>query len=235
MPPKGRNPSPSFWSWSSLLIFGLVVCFVAQQLYLVPKRYEAYLALSDYGVKNWHLWELFTYQCFHSFPHFFPGLAHLLFNLLVLWFVGRELEARIGGKRFLIIWLGASLAGALLQGLFAAGVTLLPDSVESARRALGDRFGGPVAGASVGACGILATFCRLDPGAEIKLFFLIPVRAGCLLWVFLGLAVLFVLVPTDASVAHLANLGGLLTGMALGKVGRVTPCAPPSANPARTE
>ena len=215
---KGSHSPSSFWSASTFLMMGLVVCFAIQQIVIVyhEKPYDAYLALSGYGMKSGHLWELFTYQFFHSGP------VHLLINLVGLWFLGRPVEACLGSRRFLLLYLGASLTGAILQGTVALAGFLLPESLESVAAFLRDRFGGPVVGSSVGLCGVFAVFCRLNREKRIRLFFLLPIRPEPLLWVALGIAVLFLIIPSDPYLAHLAHLGGLLAGMAFIKLGKLS-------------
>ncbi len=229
MPDKDSPSSASFWSLSTLLMIVLAACFAIQQIVLVylEKPYDAYLALSGYGMKEGHVWELFTYQFFHSGQVLYLSLAHLLINLLGLWFLGRAVETRLGHQRFLLLYLGSSLVGAMLQGAVALAGFLLPESLEAVAGNFRDRFGGPVAGASVGLCGVFVVWCLLEPERKVKLFFLVPIKAALLVWVAFGIAVLLVVLsgrPDPARVAHnpdlalLAHLGGLLAGVGFGKL-----------------
>ena len=54
-------------------------------------------------------WRLFT----SMFLHF--GLQHLVYNMLLLLFMGDMLERHVGAWRYLIIYLGGGLAGNLLS------------------------------------------------------------------------------------------------------------------------
>ena len=208
-----RSSALPFWNFSTLLMVVLGICFAIQQIVFVHmgKPYDAYLALSGYGMKSGHLWELFTYQFLHSAHSFPSGLLHLLINLIGLWFMGRTVEARLGSKRFLLLYFGAILAGGLLQGGFALAGYWVPESHESVAAFLRDRFGGPFVGATVGLCGVFAVFCLLN-------------EAASLLWIALALAVILVialvLIPTEPGLAHLAHLGGLLAGMAFLKLAK---------------
>ena len=214
MPEKDRRSPSAFRSLSTRLALGMIVCFAVQRMVIVPKAYDAYLVLSGYGMKSGHLWELVTYQFFHT------GLIHLLINVAGLWFVGRAAEARLGRRRFVLIYFGSSLAGALLQGAVAVIGYWLPESREAASLFIIDRFGGGVAGASVGLCGVFAAYCSLKPEPGTSLFFLGRIKPLLLLWIALGLAALFVVIPSNPSLAHLAHLGGLLAGLAFIKLGR---------------
>jgi membrane associated rhomboid family serine protease len=191
-------------------MIGLSVCFAVQQIVIVHKEkpYDAYLALSGYGMKSGHLWELLTYQCLHRGP------LHWLLNLAGLWFLGRAVEHRLGAKKFLGLYLGAVLAGAVLQSLPALAGYVLPEALESVAGFLRERFGDMMAGSSVGLCGVLAVFCRLKASAPLWRCSRFPIQANHLLGFALSLAVLLVLVPTDPRLAHVAHLGGLLAGLA---------------------
>ncbi len=205
-----RSPTP-FWCITTFWMLVLVVCFTIQQVVIVHmgKPYDAYLALSGYGMKSWHLWELFTCNLLHCGP------AHLLVNLIGLWFLGRAVEAHLGNRRFLFFCLGASLAGALLQGAVALTGFLLPESLESVAGFVRERFGGPVAGSSISLCAMLAAFCLMRPERRVCLLFVVPVKAAQLLWPALGVAVLLVIVPSNPDLAHIAHLGAMLAAMVI--------------------
>jgi membrane associated rhomboid family serine protease len=197
----------------------LALGFVAQQLFVVPKSYDAYLFLSGYGMKSGHLWELLTCQLFHSNRSLASGGIHLLVNLAGLGFVGRTVEAHLGRRRFLRLYLAAGLAGALAQGLVAMTGFLLPDSLGTAADFLLARFGQSV-GSSSGLCGVFAVFCLWKGHTRISLLWLIPVQAGRLLWVALVVSALLIAIPSDPSLGHIGHCVGLLTGMVLYKLWR---------------
>src|SRR4051812_33974494 len=67
------------------------------------------LGLSVDAVKSGRIWTLFT----HSFLHEPGFLFHVVANLLGLYFLGRELLPVIGSRRFLSLYFGAILVGAL--------------------------------------------------------------------------------------------------------------------------
>jgi hypothetical protein len=81
-----------------------------------------------------------------------------------------------------------------------------------------EHFGLAVFGASAGVAGIFAIFALLEREAEVRLYFVLPVRAMTLLWVFAGISLFFTLVPSGAT-AHAAHLGGILAGLAWVKSG----------------
>lgn len=208
MPEKESRSPALLRSFSTLLMITLVICFAAQEIVIVrlEKPYDAYIGLSGYGMKSWHLWELFTYQFLHC------GLVHLLLNLAGLWFLGRAAEGLFGARRFLLFYLVALLAGGLLQGLVGLTGFLLPESMESVAAILRDRFGGPVAGSSVGLCGILAALCLTNTGERRFVLPFLPIKGVWVWWIAVGIAVALIVIPSNPSLAHVAHLGGLLAG-----------------------
>jgi len=220
-PAKADQPSVSFWGFSSLLMLALVVCYAVQYYVVVykDKPYDQYLNLSDYGVKSFYVWQLLSYQFMHL------NWGHLLINLAGLWLFGRALEFSLGYKNFLVCYFGAGFAGGILQGVVALVSLLLPESLKDIAAFLSDQFAGPVAGSSVGLCGILAALCLLEPGAGLRLFCCpkhfcrFPVKGRYLCWILLIIAAAFLVARSHPNLAHAGHFGGLLAGMAYIKLG----------------
>ena len=82
-------------------------------------------------------------------------------------------------------------------------------------------FGYAVVGASAGVSGLFAIFALLEGQSKVYLYFILPIRAITLLWVFGLVSLFFTLVPTprEMGMAHAAHLGGLLAGIAWVKLG----------------
>lgn len=187
-------------STTVILMIVLVAVYALQCINVVYLRTpaEEWLALTTGGLKHGFVWQLITFQFLHG------GLLHLGFNLLGLWFFGRFVE-NVVGRRFLLAYLGCGIAGGLLQGILMVAFPI--------------HYGGMLYGASAGVAGMFAIFARLESHSEVRLNFILPVRAGTLLWVFTGIAAFFTLVPTHDRVAHAAHLGGILAGLAFVRLG----------------
>jgi membrane associated rhomboid family serine protease len=186
----------SRWNANTIIIVAITVCFALQNIASFYLRFpvEDYLALSVGGIKKGFVWQFITFQFLHG------GLAHLLGNLIGLFFFGRTVEARLGSKEYLRIYLFSGLGGGLLQMVLA---WLVPNF-----------FGGYVVGASAGVLGVIAAFALMEPEAQIFLNFFIPLKAKHLLWIELAIALFYTAVPVGRGTADAAHLGGILTAIA---------------------
>ena len=191
------------WSASVVLMIVLVITFALQSINEVYGKpgIEDWLALTPAALARGYVWQLLTFQFLHA------GLWHLLGNLMGLWFFGRLVENILGTKRFLVAYFACGFVGGLLQAILMVSFS--------------DHFGAFVLGASAGVMGIFAIFARLQSDSEIRLNFILPIRAGILLWITAGISLFFTLVPSSrgGGTAHAAHLGGILAGLAWVKLG----------------
>ncbi len=176
-----------------------IVSFVVQTLFQVwfkSSLIEQLFALSKGSMAHGFVWSLVTYGFLHAGP------LHILINLLVTFFLGRELLPVLGPARFVGLYIGAIIVG---------GLTWLAVSFT--------HTGGILLGGSAAVFALLTVFACFYPNKPITflLFFIIPVtvKPKFLALIFLGIAVfglLFQELPGNEYVAHSAHLGGMLAG-----------------------
>lgn len=194
-----QSPPPPRWlgnfgSVTQAIIWVTVIAFAGQLVSDAGRRlfFERWFALSADGVRHGMLWQLATYLLLHG------GLWHILVNLLMLWFFGREVEFFLGPQSFVRLYLYAGIAGALLWLAFNWHSPV------------------PVIGASAAVLGCVVAFATLFPEREVTLlvFFVLPVtlKARTLALVAIAFDVVPLLNGTDSNIAHLAHLGGALIG-----------------------
>jgi len=155
---------------------------------------------SDLPSHPWNAWQLLTYGFLHDGPSLeFPGPFspwHLVFNMLALWFFGREVEGVVGRAEFLRFWCVAIVVAGL------AWVTA----------AQFGGAGGRLVGASGGVMAVLAMFVWYFPRTTVYIWGVLPVPA----W---ALGVLYFLSDLQGAahgggnVAHIAHLAGGLFGI----------------------
>lgn len=190
----------------TLIIINVVV-FLLDELFIgfyridgIPLTYYVanYLYLQPIESGNFWIWQLITYQFLHG------GIWHLFFNLFALWMFGIELENIWGSKRFLSFYILSGIGAGLFQ-LFVAPLFSTP---------------APTIGASGAIFGVLAAFGFTFPDRPIFMFpIFIPIPAKFFVIIYAGLAFLLGITGSAGNIAHIAHLGGAITGLILLKFG----------------
>jgi membrane associated rhomboid family serine protease len=166
----------------------------------VPYRYSIFttaLDLNPDAVLHGQVWRLITHAFLHE-PIGFPW--HILFNMLFLWWFGKEVEDLYGSKEFLAFY---------LFGAFFSGVCFLLVAI-----IVGDPT--PALGASGAITAVLIVYAFHYPSRIIYIW-LLPIP----IWLFVAFCVfkdLFGLVGTlqgvSAGTAFAGHLGGAAFGFA---------------------
>jgi len=160
-------------------------------LFLFPQVMR-YLALTPVlVVQNRAWWQVVTYMFVHA------GTWHLLFNMLALYMFGAPLERHLGSAEFLLFYfvtgIGAGLATLAVNWYSGMGYI-------------------PVVGASGAIFGLLLAFAACFPDTRILFMIFIPMRAPVAVLVFAGIELFSMFTGSNAGVAHLTHLAGLLFG-----------------------
>ncbi len=138
-------------------------------------------------------WQLVTY----GFVHSTSSLMHIIFNMLMLWMFGRDIEGIMGARRFFIYYMTCVVGAGVIQllvGVLQGG-------------------GAPTVGASGGVFGILLAYGMAFPDRRIMLMFPpIPMKAKYFV-IMLGLFELSLgFSGVNNGVANFAHLGGMRFG-----------------------
>jgi len=137
------------------------------------------------------VWQLVTYAFLHD-PY---GIMHILFNMLFLYWFGRDIERVWGTRRFLIFYLAAAVFAALMFAVW--------------HYSMGSRSG--CIGASGAVMAVVMVYALWWPNQIILLFFFIPMRIRTFVMLTVVIST-FSLMNVRNDVAHMAHLGGLLFG-----------------------
>lgn len=191
------------------LTFGLIVAaaltawltaFGAREqllvLFTIVNPYEWPLASFDYRVEaliqtleNLQLWRLLTPDLLHF------SLMHLIFNGVMLWFLGSQVEAMDGRRHMLALVVLTSLGGNIPQFLLS-----------------GPMFGG-LSGVVYGVLGYVWLCNQWRPRFQ----FPPALMTVAVVWLLIGLTPLTEAL-LGASMANAAHIGGLIGGVAYGMV-----------------
>lgn len=197
---SGRKASRFTRSWApsqrvvSFTLLGLNAAAFIIQLVLTSWNQGfvlEYLGLSDRGISQAYAWQFFTA------PLLCHNIWHFAGNILVLYFIGRDVEAIIGQRQFLFLYLFGAFSGEL------GHLFLMPsDCILFA--------------AGGGVAATFAAYATILPELEVTalLLFMVPVRMKMrrLAQIALVLAIVLLLFDRSGSVGHSAFLGGALAG-----------------------
>jgi len=145
-------------------------------------------------IERHFVWQPITYMFMHA-----PWPTHIVFNMLVLWMVGIELE-RMWGTRFFVKFYAITGVGA---GLISILASLIPLAVTRAT------YGSNIIGASGALFGLLLAFALYFPNRPILLFFLFPVPAKYFVMI-LGAIAFIMSAQGSGGIAAITHLAGLL-------------------------
>ncbi len=142
------------------------------------------------------LWQPVTYMFLHD------GLGHILFNMLMLWMFGVELERRWGTEFFAKYYVVCGLGAAATMVLWS----FLPFG--------GDRmYASTLVGASGALYGLLLAYGLIYPDRPIYMYFLFPIPAKYFVMIVGAIAFLLsVNGGGGGGTAHMAHLGGIAAG-----------------------
>lgn len=150
---------------------------------------------------DFQIWQLVTYMFLHSMQ-----ITHILFNMLMLWFFGAELEQRWGTKFFLVYYFVSGIGAAILYCLGVFVYSLYTGSQTGLIV--------PVIGASGAIFGLLLAQGVLFGERIIYFFMVFPMKMKFFV-ALMGFVQLASMVSSSVSggeVAYLAHLGGLVSG-----------------------
>jgi rhomboid family protein len=197
---SGRKASRSTRSWAPpqrIVLFSLLglnaVAFIIQ-LCLASWNQQfvlEYLGLSDRGINDAYAWQFFTA------PLLYNNIWHFAANMLILYFIGRDVEAIIGQRQFLFLYLFGAFGGELGHLFLMPGNCVL-------------------FAASGGVAAVFVAYATILPELEMTtlLLFMVPVRLKMrrLAQIAFFGAVALLLFDRSGAVGHSAFLGGAIAG-----------------------
>ena len=170
--------------WAARLLYANVLMFLVSAVFPVVR---SALAFTPAFVLI-RPWTLLTYSFLHA------DIWHIGFNMLLLFFFGPRLELRLGGKRFLWLYVLSAVGGALLSLVFARHASVI--------------------GASGAVFGILVGYAHYWPRDQIYVWGIIPVQARVLVLFAAVLSFWLGFGGAAQGIAHFGHLGGFIAGYA---------------------
>jgi membrane associated rhomboid family serine protease len=189
-----------------LIIINVVVWLglqmIIERFFLHDPYISEYLSLiPSLVVHKFFVWQLFTYMFLHS-----SNVMHILFNMLMLWWLGGELEQRWGSRFFITYYLVSGVGAAIIYVLGILVYTLISGSIVG--------WNTPVVGASGAIFGLLIAYGLIFGERIVHFMMIFPMKARYFVMI-LGAVEVMNLINSGVAgsdVATLAHLGGLLSG-----------------------
>lgn len=148
---------------------------------------DAYLPLYPAGHPYFIVTQFVTYMFMHG------GFGHLLSNMLMLFFLGGEVEHVLGPKRFLTFYFLSGIGGGIAHWLIADA---------------------PVVGASGAVFGVMVGLAIIAPDRVIYMFpFPVPIKVKFFVLGYVAYNLAMGLTGSGGAVAYFAHLGGALVGL----------------------
>ena len=184
----------------------MIACGAVWGVQLISFRWidlSLFLGLVPVDVVHGFVWQLATYMFLHS-PVMY---SHILFNLLMMWMIGGDLERHWGARKYLTYWLVCGIGAGVCVTLAGAfrGVTT------------------PTIGASGAIYGLILAYGMIFAERRLLFMLVFPITARTMAWILFGIAFVSNLAQASDGVSHVAHLGGMVVGwLYLKRAWRVT-------------
>jgi len=173
------------------IILANVAVFVLQVFsgLLAVNFIELYFGLIPIRVtQEFMIWQFMTYMFLHG------GVFHILFNMLMLYMFGNELERLWGFRRFVryyfVTGIGAGFCS-WIAGMNSPTITI---------------------GASGAVYGLLLAYGLTYPNRIVYFSFLFPIKVKWMVMIMGAIAFLSSIGGSGDGIAHIAHLGGMVVG-----------------------
>jgi membrane associated rhomboid family serine protease len=182
------------WIGLILILQGLILrnSVIFDYFALIPSR----------TITQFWVWQIFTYMFLHA-----SGVFHVLFNMMVLWFFGSELESRWGRRFFTTYYLVCGVGAGIIYLIGSFAYAFMSGSVGVMEA--------PLVGASGATYGLLLAYGILYGEREIYFMMLFPMKAKYFVMI-IGAVEMVTLLDAGmgSQTANLAHLGGIAVGFA---------------------
>ncbi len=196
---RGETRGSGWWSGAApacktIILINVVAYFLKESS--DSQFVRDYLQASSAGIFRYgYVWQLLTATFLHE------NFMHLLWNMLFLWMVGREMESFYGSRDFVALYVGAAIVSTLGWAFVDFFSQTDPMRMQS------------MLGASGAVMAVVVLYALYYPHREVLLFFVLPVEMWLLVVVFLGYQVwLFIQPHANLNVAVTSHLTGALYG-----------------------
>ncbi len=137
---------------------------------------------------SFQIWRVFSYLFIHG------DFLHLLFNLLILYFVGCEVEKYLGTKSFYLYYFICGVGGGCLVSIFSH------NSIH------------PIVGSSGSIFGLLYSLSVFRPTSKVYLYFIFPIKISTLINILILSSLFGIIFLPNSQISHITHLCGIISG-----------------------
>ncbi len=180
-----------------VLLIALFAAFIIQHSVdqFMGGNLLSYFALIPSGfVNDLRLWQIVTYSFLHA------DVLHLFLNLMMLAFIGGELEGVWGTRRFLIYYFFCTTSAGFVYLLLQAFIW---------KEGL---LHTPMVGASGGIYGLLMAYGLIFAERVLLFMLLFPMKAKHFIWILAGVEFMSTVFSGRGGLSSAAHLGGMVAG-----------------------
>lgn len=185
--------APKLTKINKYILISAVACFLISAILKAIGAFSlvALLGLSGSGVFSGLIYQIVTYPVMET------ELLGLLFNSLLIWFIGSELESMWGSRtysRFLLFIVGGvGLVYLLITSFFFFGTYV---------------FATPLHGLAGLNFALLIAYATLYPDRQLSMMMIFPMRARTFCWILVGIQAYYAIFSSvTTSWAHLVGMG----------------------------
>ena len=205
----------------NLLIINVLAYLATLVLLPMGIDLEQYGGLHFFMASHFNIFQFITYQFLHG------GFTHLFFNMFALWMFGCVIENVWGSKKFLFYYIVCGVFAGVCQEIvqmvqfyfIAIGqypMATLSDVVSLANASSNDLNYWLTIGASGSVYAILLAFGMTFPNERIFIFPLpVPIKAKWFVVIYAVIELFYAFTSRGDGIAHMAHLGGMLSGFLL--------------------
>ncbi len=190
---QAQFQAPKLTKINKYILIAAVACFLISAILKAIGAFSlvALLGLSGSGVFSGLIYQIVTYPVMET------ELLGLLFNSLLIWFIGSELESMWGSRtysRFLLFIVGGvGLVYLLITSFFFFGTYV---------------FATPLHGLAGLNFALLIAYATLYPDRQLSMMMIFPMRARTFCWILVGIQAYYAIFSSvTTSWAHLVGMG----------------------------
>lgn len=180
--------------WLLTLSIGAFLVQLIGDQFLGTHLLEVFALVPQYVFDRHYYWQFVTYMFMHA------DLFHILFNMLILWMIGSELEAQWGSKFFLRYYFICGVSAAFFYMAVQAFFRGQPTNLI------------PMLGSSGAVYGLLVAYGIIYSERTMLFMMVFPMKAKHFVMILAGIEFVSTVFYSRTGVANAAHLGGMIVG-----------------------